>query len=295
MSHPDADELARLAPPKGASLTEVQEWMALLLRHRRSLHKSAKMREAAATHFGGNERLEPSEQIDIYRQQFWLRHTSTLVEDFPGLTGLLGQGRWEPIVESYLASRQHDTLALKSLGRHMAEHIESLDERFIESQGLDRNLLVEMARLEWAYVRAFDLRDDPPLSQDKVAQIPPEAWQYARFEISSTISLFRFDYPVADLRRALRASPRNVRRNEVRTDPNHLVVYRRQQTLWDKRLSRVAFLLLDQFMRGTPLVPACEAVIAEAPDAERILEEQLTEWFTLWGRLGWIIDVKVER
>src|SRR5690606_16250008 len=103
--------------------------------------------------------------------------------------------------------------------------------------------LVEMARLEWAYVRAFDVRDDPPLSQDQLARIPPEAWPHARFEISSTVSLFRFEYPVADLRRAFRASPRSVRRDEIKTDPHHLIVYRRQRTLWDKRLSRAAFLL----------------------------------------------------
>ncbi len=290
----DTEALAQLAPPKDASLTELQEWMVRVLRHPRALHKSEAMRSAAAAHFSGNDRLLPAEQVDIYRQQFWLRHTSTLVEDFPGLTGLLGQRRWEPIVEGYLSTKSHDCLALRSLGKDLSDHIESLDESLIENEGLSRVLLVEMARLEWAYIRAFDLRDEPPLSPARLAEIPVEAWQHARFEVSDTVSLFRFQYPVADLRRTIRKAPGEISTAKVEVDPNYLVVYRRNRTLWDKRLSRSAFLLLEQLSRGIALVPACEAVVTEDPEAERVLENQLTEWFTLWGRLGWIIDVKVD-
>lgn len=293
MTKLSTDELARLGPAPDAPLSEVQEWMALLLRHRRRLAKSEEMRVAAAQHFSGNERLSPAEQVDIYRQQFWLRHTSTLVEDFPGTTGLLGQKSWEPIAESYLTEKGYSTFALKCLGQDMAEHLASLDEALFSESGLDRLLLIEMAKLEWAYLRAFDLRDDAPLSAEKLAKIPAEAWATARFLLSPTLSLFRFQYPVADLRRKIKVSPGTITGQGAAKDPHNLVVYRRERTLWDKRISNTAFLLLEQFGRGIPLVPACEATIAEDASAEQVLEEQLTEWFTLWGRLGWIVDVVI--
>lgn len=286
-----SEELARLAPPANACLSDVQNWMVLLLRHKRGLSKSDDMQEAAALHFCGNDRLTPSEQVDIYRQQFWLRHTSALVEDFPGLTGLLGQKAWEPIVESYLQTKGYDVFALKNLGERLTEHLSTLDENTFASLGISSLLAREMAALEWAYIRAFDLGDEPPLSAEKLAKIPPDAWSSARFVLSRTLTLFRFDYPVADIRRRLKNSGDRVVNEEFEKAPHNLVVYRRDGTLWDKRVSNAAFLLLEQFSQGMALVPACEATISADPNAEQVLEDQLTEWFTLWGRLGWIVDV----
>lgn len=291
MSKLSTDALAQLTPAADAPLSDVQQWMALLLRHRRGLSKSEEMRAAAARHFSGNDRLSPAEQVDIYRQQFWLRHTSTLVEDFPGLSGLLGQKSWEPLAESYLEESSNVPFALKKLGQNLAEHLASLEESFFTQSRIDRTLLVEMAQLEWSYVKAFDLGDDPPLSAEKLAQIRPDAWASARFLLSPTLSLFRFQYPVADLRRRIKNAPGSTVGESAKEDPHNLIVYRRERTLWDKRVSNAAFLLLEQFSQGTPLVPACEAVITMDPAAEQVLDEQLTEWFTLWGRLGWIVDV----
>src|SRR5690606_36940334 len=144
---------------------------------------------AAALHFEGNDRLSPVEQIEIYRQQFWLRHTSALVEDFPGVTGLLGQTAWEPIVESYLMGRESSVFALKNLGEHLAEHLRVADDSLFSKSTVPREALRQMAQLEWAYVRAFDVENDPPLSPQKLAEIPSEAWAIARFNISSSVTL----------------------------------------------------------------------------------------------------------
>lgn len=292
MTNLSSDELADVAPAPDAPLSDLQQWMALLLRYPRGIPKSEALARAAAQHFSGNDRLSPAEQVDLYRQQFWLRHTSALVEDFPGLTGLLGQKGWEPIVESYLLKRGYDVFALKNLGEHLASHLETLDETFFRRADIDPVLAREMVALEWAYTRAFDLRDDPPLSVEKLAKMPSEAWASARFVLSPTLSLFRFTYPVADIRRKLKHADERDRGEVIKTDPHNLVVYRREGTLWDKRVSNAAYLLLEQFSRGVPLVPACESAISEDPSIERVLEAELTEWFTIWGRFGWIVDVE---
>lgn len=290
MTPATTEEIAQLAPPADASLSDLQTWMAQLLRHPRGLEKKGELQTAAALHFEGNDRLSPAEQIEIYRQQFWLRHTSALVEDFPGLTGLLGQAAWEPIVESYLMAQGSSVFALKNLGEHLAEHLRLADDSLFTNTTVPRDALRQMAQLEWAYVRAFDVNNDPRLSPLKLAQIPPEAWEKARFHISSSVTLLHLDYAAADARRALKKSPGEL--VSLPKDPHYLVVYRRENALWDKRVSRPAYLLLEQFQAGVPLVPACEAVIAQEPQAEAILDEQLTEWFTLWGRLGWIVGVE---
>src|SRR5688572_19048830 len=126
------------------SLSRLQHWLAEQMRARRGLARDAKVVEQAAEHLTGNERLLPVEQLEIYRQQFWLRHTASLVEDFPGVGGILGQEQWEPLVESYLERFQPEGWTLRDLGRHFPEHIAA-------SELAQRELCHDMARLEWCF------------------------------------------------------------------------------------------------------------------------------------------------
>jgi hypothetical protein len=289
---PTAEELALRAPPAGAPLSELQAWLVQVFRHQTALTSSQALGAAAALHVRASSRLSPSEQLELYRQQFWLRHTSALVEDFPGLTALLGQEAWEPLVESYLASRGSDIFALKNLGEHFPQHLRSVaDELYLKAE-FGRELLCQMADLEWAYVRAFDVEDAPSLDARKLASMPAHAWDKARFILCPSLTLLHLQYPLADLRRALRASPGSVNPHLYLRDEHYLVVHRHANSLFDKRISRTAFLLLQQFQAGVPLVPACEAVITQEPIAAQTLDQELTGWFTRWGQLGWIVAVE---
>lgn len=290
-----SEELARLAPRPNAPLTELQTWMTALIRHRKALHKNAALIDAAALHFGGNERLSPAEQINIYRVQFWLRHTGILIDHFDGLSRFMGQSRWQRIAESYLERADTAVFALSDLGNKMAEHLASLP------AFPHQRLCTELAELEWAYQCAFSAADDPVLSVEKLQSIAPEAWPSASFLVSDSLQLLTLHYPVADLRRELRSQTQHFDLDQFREraqtltpEDLHLVVYRRERVLYDKVLSKPAFLLLAELKMGTPLIPACEAVMNECPEAETVFEEQLMHWFSLWGKLSWIVDVIVE-
>lgn len=284
-----ARELAALSPDPKAPLSEIQEWMAKLLVHPRGLNQDDEMRAAAAVHFAGNSRLSPAEQINIYRQQFWLRHTSTLIDDFPGVSRILGQKEWERVAESYLSEPDHQCFALRHVGSQLAQHLENM------TNLRHQELLVDMAKLEWAYEEAFDVINDPALSPEKLATIPADAWSHARIQLSHSLHLLQVRYPVARLRRQLKSNEFSFdREQEFPREAQNLVVYRRDNCLWDKAISTPAFLLLEQFQRGIPLVSACEQVVHRDPSAEAVFDEELTSWFSLWGRLGWICDVIVD-
>ncbi|HKO94438.1 MAG TPA: DNA-binding domain-containing protein, partial [Polyangiaceae bacterium] len=104
-------------------LTELQHWVVRHLQQLRALPKDAAIRAEAADRLTGNDRLAPVEQLEIYREQFWLRHTASLVEDFPGVGGVLGQADWEQLVEGYLQAHPSESWTLRELGRHFAEHV----------------------------------------------------------------------------------------------------------------------------------------------------------------------------
>lgn len=282
----DLDELARSAPCEGAPLSELQSWMVEVLRHPRALGCCPEMVLRANVHFGENERLSPAAQLEIYRRQFWLRHTSVLVEHFPGLSRILGQQAWEPLAESYLEEHGRDVVSLDDLGSAMAEHLLARPE--IPHQ----KMCVDMARLEWAYQVAFAAADDAPISAKKVAGIPPEHWSEAILSLASSVQLLALRYPVASLRRAFRSDPPCSHRDDFPEErPHYLVVYRREGELWDKEVSLPAFLLLEQLKTQVPLAAACEAVVRACPDAQAVFNAELRVWFTHWGRLGWIVDV----
>lgn len=269
-----------------ATLSELQTWMAELLRRRRALPKDSALAQMARRHVAGNDRLSPVEQLEIYRRQFWLRHTSSLIEDFPGVGGIVGQDDWERLIEEYLDHHPSQSHSLRDLGNRLAEHIEGAE--WLPH----RDLCADMARLEWSYIEVFDAADSAPLDPAELGGIPEAAWERARLVLAPALRLLPLRYPVAELRRRLRAGSEPVSLPEPQAQ--WLVVYRLERELYDRRLSRGAFALLGALGEGTPLVAACERAMAEVPEEAADIEARLGDWFRLWAELGWIVAVRHE-
>jgi hypothetical protein len=279
-------ELAHAAPEEG-SLAELQLWMTRLLRHGKNLANDPEMAEAALRHFCGNDRVSPAEQIEIYREQFWLRHIGSLIEDFPGICGVLGQDDWQKLAESYLSSFVPVGFSLRDLGAGLPAHVLSAD--FLPHQ----TLVYDMARLEWAYIEAFDAPDTPTLDADHLATLDDSAWENARITLADSLRLLELDYPVADLRRALRTAENSETPVAIpEAKRTHLVVYRRELRLWDKEVEPEAFALLTALASDVPLVQAVNQVLSQFPEAEARIADQVGDWFLRWGKLGWIGNVR---
>jgi hypothetical protein len=276
------EELARAAPDEG-DLAELQKWMTRLLRHEKNLSQDLALVEAAARHFGGNERVSPAEQIEIYREQFWLRHTASLIEDFPGICGILGQDDWQELAVGYLSSFVPVSFSLRDLGQGLPAYVEA------RPQTPHHALVSDMALLEWAYIEAFDAPDAPTLDESELAKLDDDAWENARIELAPSVQLLRLAHPVADLRRALRAAEDT---GDSVAIPGAmetlLVVYRRDLKLWDKQLDPIPFALLEALQDGLSLSLAANRVLERFPDAETRLGEEIGTWFANWGKLGWI-------
>jgi hypothetical protein len=268
-----------------SELSELQTWMANLLVRRRALAKDAQVTAAASERVTGNDRLLPVDQVEIYREQFWLRHSASLVEDFPGLGGILGQDDWERLIEEYLDAVPPVAYSLRDLGDRLPAFVESC-ERLPH-----RELCSDMARLEWAYIDAFDAADARPLDAAKLAAIPESAWETARIVLDPAVRLLKVRYPVADLRRALRTSSEPVPIPEPRAE--NLVIHRTRRSLFWQPVSSGAFELLVALSEGLSLVKACERAIELVPEEAEAIENQISDWFQDWGKRGWVVDVEV--
>ena len=264
-------------------LSDLQERLALALRHGRSLESHPEWAAFAVENISGSARLSPAEQLEIYREQFWLRHTSSLVEDFPGLGGILGQEDWERLAEQYLREVAPTSYTLRDLGHQLPAVIERAS--WLPHQAL----CLDMARLELAYIEVFDAPDSPPLAPERLASIPEEQLGDARLVVAPSVRLLSVRYPVADLRRKLRADAQDPVAIPDE-EPQELVVYRRDLGLWDMPLSSVAFTFLAALAQGKALGAAAE-LAATTPEREAALGAGIGAWLQEWTTKGLGSDV----
>jgi hypothetical protein len=273
-----------------SALAELQHWVAQHLRNQRALDRNPATVEQARGRLTGNDRLRPVDQLEVYREQFWLRHTSSLVEDFPGVGGILGQDDWEPLVESYLQEHVSESWTLRDLGRHFPEHVQ-------RSAALPHHgLCTDMARLEWRFIELFDAADCPPLDLAKLATLAPGTLETGQILLNPALGLLEVGYPVADLRQELLARRSRGAAAAAVAIPEpcsqQLVLYRApDRRLYHRPVGPEAFALLGALRRGLSLVAACEHALEQAPEHAERLQRNVGSWFQDWAQRGWIVGV----
>jgi len=228
--------------------------------------------------FTGSARLSPIEQLDVYREQFWLRHVACLAEDFPALQALVGEKQFESIVSDYLAAHPPKHFQLRHLGDKLAAFLATKDDA----------LLADLAAVEWGFVDAFDAPNAPPLDPLAIAAIPEEAWASARIVLNPALQRMTLAYPAHTVREQHREN-KQVSRPDL--GETHLVIYRRDFLLYTETLDSLAYEMLDRLARGEPLGSAGDAV-AESSGRREDVESNIATWFTRWSALGWITKVE---
>jgi hypothetical protein len=271
-------------------LESLERLMIRLIQQRRALPRDRELTQLAAEHFTGNDRLSPVEQLEIYRQQFWLRHTSALLEDFPGVSGIVGQREWERLAEEYLAAHPPTAFSLRDLGADFPTFIRE-NARWLEH----RELVSDMARLEWAYVEVFDAADAPPLSPEKLAIFQERDWERVRLVLSPALRLLRVAYPVVELRRQLmRPAESGVQAVPIpERAPSRLAVHRALRTIQSTPLTEAPFAVLEALASGATLPEACEVACDQVPDSAEAVSRQLGAWFANWVERSFIVDVRL--
>jgi hypothetical protein len=257
------------------------------------------MKKVAAEFIKPNDRLTSFERLEIYNRQYWLRLKDCFYDDYPGLRVLLGDSRFEKLTISYLAEHPSQSFTLRNLGRRLVQFLES-HPRWIAPNPL---LALDMARLEWAHIEAFDNASEPVLTVNALLDCDPNQ---LRLRLQPHISLLRLDHPVdkflVDIQheRGLRAEASNAmepRRRQWRNQLKrglkpavvHLAVHRHQGSVYYKRLEPAQYGLLCAFQSGVPFADACaELAASRADDSE--LQNNVRDWFANWSSLGWFCD-----
>jgi len=249
----------------------------------------------AASYISPNDRLSSFERLEIYNRQYWFRLISAVSEDFPTLNALLGSRCFEPLMLAYIDENPSTSWTLRDLGAKLPQFLESHP----EFAGRRHRLAVDVARLEWAYVDAFDRKHRTPLTAEEANSIGPDS----RLFLQPHLQLLELSYPVDTLVLAVKKGAPEAEivssaatRLETKTRlklPSMkqqrvwLAVHRYEDSVYYRRLGREAFLLLNALHSG---MSVSEAVGHAFKDAKLNDEQQaavLRESFAHASELGW--------
>jgi hypothetical protein len=237
--------------------------------------------------------MKPAARLEIYREQFWLRHLASLDEDFPTLTWVLardsrdgGREAFRQLARRYLEAFPPRSWDLQRLGADLPDYL-LRDPRWKEDA-----LAHDAARLDWAFMHAFDAADSPPFDPRVLASAPEDAWPSARIDLHASIRCLSLGYPVHELRHA-------VQHGEARDAPEaaatHLVVHRDPRCfLHAVAVEPLALKLLEALRSQTPLGAACEAAARTSGSDPLAIGEKLGAWFQQWTAAGWIRAVRFD-
>ena len=106
-----------------------------------------------------NDRLTSFERLEIYNRQYWFRIRDCFYEDYPGLRAVLGDKKFERLAGAYLARYPSRSYTLRNLGSRLVKFLRE-EPRWTSPKP---KLALDLARLEWAHIEAFDNAARPAL------------------------------------------------------------------------------------------------------------------------------------
>jgi hypothetical protein len=256
-----------------------------------------KMRSYAARYIKPNNRLTSFERLEIYNRQYWFRVLAGLAEDFPGLRAVLGSQRLEAMCKVYLTDCPSTSFTLRNLGARLESWLRK-NPVWIRSR---RELALDMVRIEWADIEAFDGEAKPTLRPEDLSGI---GGPRVRLSLQPYVQLLELSYPVDDLLLAVKhgndaddfasnAMQERKKRNKVRAVAKlkpaqiFLVVHRVDYSVYFRRIQREEFVLLSALRSGKSMEQAIGTAFKNSSIPTPQRAEFVQRAFQTWATLGW--------
>jgi hypothetical protein len=211
---------------------------------------------------------------------------------------VIGQEKFDAVLHGYLTEMPSVSYTLRDLGSRLEAWLRAHPD-FISS---NERMALDMVRLEWADIEAFDAAEFPVLTQAELSGLGEDPV----FHLQPYLQLLDLAYPVDELLLKVRETEdpeTDISSNVVMMDHSDsaprkqlplprgkkvfLAVHRQENVVYFKRLKPEGFALLRAIQQGQPLSQAIETSVNwSGKKLERVME-QLHDWFANWSQLGW--------
>ena len=252
--------------------------------------------DLAASFIKPNKRLSSFERLEIYNRQYWFRVLSSLAEDFPGLEATVGKKQFEKLSRAYLEAHPSRSFTL----RNLASNLESWLRANPQWTGTRHAIALDVVRLEWAYVEAFDNGQERALSLADLGGLGADSCLSLQPHVRLVKLDFAVDEFIIDLHRRQAVSSvasnamsgmggpaRHRRLNSFPPSKTYLAVHRFEHCVYYKRLEPEAYHLLETLQANLPLGDALETAFESSAIPPADQAARIQQWFSSWAELGW--------
>ena len=256
--------------------------------------------EIASGYVKPNDRLSSFERLEIYNRQYWFRLIAAVSEDYPALQAIVGPERFDELILNYLKENPSTSFSLRDLGAKLPTWLD----HHPEFTGAHHDLAIDVARLEWAYIEAFDSATMSPLDETDLATLQPTSvlalqphlqLLELRYAADKVVLAAHKNQPDADIvSNAVmeQKTSTRIRLPRLRRSPTYLVVHRYQDSVYYRRIDRAAFLLLSAIQQGETLATVVEKAFHESGVTPGMQAETIRECFAHAAELGWLMPAK---
>ena len=256
-----------------------------------------RMSAYAARYIKPNDRLTSFERLEIYNQQYWFRVLGSMAEDFPGLRAILGARRFEDMCRAYLMDCPSRSFTLRNLGAGLETWLRQ-NGKWVRGK---RTLALDMVRLEWADIEAFDSAAEPTVHPEDLNGVSVPT---LRLHLQPYLQLLQLRYPVDNLLLRIRGEDEGVdfasnavtemRKNvkvraatALRQQQIFIVVHQMDCSVYYRRLEPEAYALLSALRSGKTIDSALELAFLRSSIPEFDRGVYTRNCFRTWATLGW--------
>jgi hypothetical protein len=252
--------------------------------------------EIASTYIKPNPVLTSFDRLEIYNRQYWFRVIGAVSEDFPALHALIGNRTFDALVLAYLTENPSTSFTLRDLGARLPDWLA----QHLPRAGRRGQLALDVARLEWAYVEAFDRAALPALVMADLAGLGPDS----TLSLQPHLQLLHLRYPVDDFVLAVHRETQELdivsnaasehktgrRRAElkIRRSPTYIAIHRLDNAVYYRRLDCEAFLLLSALRDGHSIAKSLELAFQQSRHSPEQQAAMLKEYFAHASELSWL-------
>jgi hypothetical protein len=266
------------------------------------------MADVAAAFIAPNSRLTPFERLEIYNRQYWYRVLDALAEDFPALRAVVGSRAFQQLSIEYFTAHPSRSFSMRNLGSKLVEWLAAHPQH----AGRRQRLALDVVRIEWAFVEAFDNAERTPLTVDQIATLDGSS----QLGLQPHLQLLALDYAADELVLALHkrqkrgTSEAGVKHEDgpgqdqgpeppaklpkLRRRFTWVAAHRVDNAVYYRRLEREEFLTLEAIREGQALGEALETGFRDSTKLDSRRPALVRAWFGHWAELGWICAPELE-
>lgn len=207
-------------------------------------------------------------RLNIYHHAYRARMQEALGTVYVNLHQYLGCQTFNQIVQAYIAQSPSTYRNLRWMGDTLADYL-------VEVMP-DQVLIADLARFEWALSLAFDAEDQPTLTIEDLAQIPPESWSDLSFDWHASVQIKAAHSHVVPAWQALDAG----QTPQVIEEATTYVVWRQDMMSYFKTLDDQEKLAITFMYKKHTFGELCEALagVVGEEQAMTVAAGYLSEW-----------------